>query len=494
MIHERRRITYALLLSLLIHTSLLSLTFRGQGLWPLWLAFPWQDRWIEAPDLRVTLVRVPSTAPEPGVAPIAEPSPQATVEKPLASGPTLTPYVSRAPAAVRLAPAPVSEANPTLEADSSTAAATRAATAEASLRADRSRNTAPPANPAPAVIALERIDEPTWVMPATPAMLAPVIAAAPSASIPETAVSTLPDVGDAARARIDQEVSEGAVKLGKLNPSKPEEQEQSDQLEAARQDAARQTAARAENARLEAERQEAARQAAALREAARKEAARQEAARQEAARQEARQEAARQEAARQETARQEAARQETARQEAARNEAARREAERQEAARVEAREAEARREERLRAIGRQLDEEAAQREATASGGTSRSLPPPWSLRRYRLFGRTDPNEEIILYAEAWERKIQLNTTLDMVLEAAKQPHTNPIVKVAIRSDGSVESVIFDLSSGVPALDDAIRRIVDSQKPYRVFPPSLAGQYDVIEIRRTWYFGTAIRFY
>ena len=494
MIHERRRITYALLLSLLIHTSLLSLTFRGQGLWPLWLAFPWQDRWIEAPDLRVTLVRVPSTAPEPGVAPIAEPSPQATVEKPLASGPTLTPYVSRAPAAVRLAPAPVSEANPTLEADSSTAAATRAATAEASLRADRSRNTAPPANPAPAVIALERIDEPTWVMPATPAMLAPVIAAAPSASIPETAVSTLPDVGDAARARIDQEVSEGAVKLGKLNPSKPEEQEQSDQLEAARQDAARQTAARAENARLEAERQEAARQAAALREAARKEAARQEAARQEAGRQEARQEAARQEAARQETARQEAARQETARQEAARNEAARREAERQEAARVEAREAEARREERLRAIGRQLDEEAAQREATASGGTSRSLPPPWSLRRYRLFGRTDPNEEIILYAEAWERKIQLNTTLDMVLEAAKQPHTNPIVKVAIRSDGSVESVIFDLSSGVPALDDAIRRIVDSQKPYRVFPPSLAGQYDVIEIRRTWYIGTAIRFY
>ena len=82
----------------------------------------------------------------------------------------------------------------------------------------------------------------------------------------------------------------------------------------------------------------------------------------------------------------------------------------------------------------------------------------------------------------------------MVLEAAKQPHTNPIVKVAIRSDGSVESVIFDLSSGVPALDDAIRRIVDSQKPYRVFPPSLAGQYDVIEIRRTWYFGAAIRFY
>jgi outer membrane biosynthesis protein TonB len=45
------------------------------------------------------------------------------------------------------------------------------------------------------------------------------------------------------------------------------------------------------------------------------------------------------------------------------------------------------------------------------------------------------------------------------------------VTVAIRSDGSVESVTFVLSSGVPAIDDAIRRIVDSQKPYQAFPPA-----------------------
>ena len=85
-------------------------------------------------------------------------------------------------------------------------------------------------------------------------------------------------------------------------------------------------------------------------------------------------------------------------------------------------------------------------------------------------------------------------TFDMVHEAAKQPHTDPIVKVAIRSDGSVESVTFVVSSGVAALDDAIQRVVDSQKPYRVFPPSLAREYDVIEIRRTWHFDTAIRLY
>jgi TonB family protein len=83
-------------------------------------------------------------------------------------------------------------------------------------------------------------------------------------------------------------------------------------------------------------------------------------------------------------------------------------------------------------------------------------------------------------------------TFDLVREAAKQPHTDPLVTVAIRSDGSVESVTIVQSSGVAALDDAIRRIVDSQKPYRVFPPGLASEFDVIEIRRTWHFDMAIR--
>ena len=86
----------------------------------------------------------------------------------------------------------------------------------------------------------------------------------------------------------------------------------------------------------------------------------------------------------------------------------------------------------------------------------------------------------------------MNMTIDMVREAAKQPHTHPLVTVAIRSDGSLESVTIVRSSGVGALDEAIRRVVDSQKPYQAFPPGLARDYDVIEIRRTWIFDVAIR--
>ncbi len=538
---EHKRLTYALLLSLLIHSFLLSLIFGGHGLWRPGFGFPWQDRRIEEPDLRVVVVAPQVTAPEPADTPVTEPSQQASVEQPVASAPALTPSASRPPTPRQTAPAIVAEANPRAAANARTEAATGAAPAQTPLHGDQPSDAAPPPIQAPAVIAVTRPDEPTWVVPVPPALPVPVIPPAPRISIPETAMPPLRDAGDQARARIDQGAEERAVELAKAVPSKQEGEQQTEQLEAAQRDAVRQEAARVENARMEAERQEAAQQEAARQEAARQEAARQEAARQEAARQEAarqerteeangrkqhsrkqhsrkqhnrkqhgrkqhsrkrhgrkrqRQEAARQEAAQQEAARQEAARQEAARQEAARQEAARQEAARQEAARQEAAQAENAREAKLRAIGRQLDEEAARRDAaTAAAGPSASLPLSLSsARRYRLWGRTDPNAELILYAEAWARKIQLNMTIDMVREAVKQPHTDPLVTVAIRSDGSVESVTFVLSSGVPAIDEAIRSIVDRQKPYQAFPPGLAREYDVIEIRRTWYFDVAIRLY
>jgi len=55
-------------------------------------------------------------------------------------------------------------------------------------------------------------------------------------------------------------------------------------------------------------------------------------------------------------------------------------------------------------------------------------------------------------------------------------------------------VTFVLSSGVPDIDESIRRIVQSHVPYQAFPPALAREYDVIEIRRTWYFDVAVRLY
>jgi TonB family protein len=120
---------------------------------------------------------------------------------------------------------------------------------------------------------------------------------------------------------------------------------------------------------------------------------------------------------------------------------------------------------------------------------------PYSLstaRRVRLWGHTHANAELAQYAQAWASRIHLNTPHGTAREIAGRPHRPPTVTVAVRSDGSVESVTFDVSSGVPQVDEAIRRIVEDQRPYTPFPPTLAREVDVIEIRRTWFFDVAVR--
>jgi outer membrane biosynthesis protein TonB len=505
---ERWRMASSLLLSLLFHGLLLSLTFGGQGLGLPGLSFPWQERRVEVPELRLVLVPAPVTRAVAAVNSVAGPAQQASIEPPVAGGRAPTPPASPAPLrgrALEIVPA----AKPKAEAMPERNAVAPAAPAKASTRPGESRHAVPAKIPKTAAIDVAPSGTPKLVVPTAPT--APdVITAAPSASSPETVMPAHRDPGDLARERIGQDVRERAAALAK----------QADQLEAARVEAAkreadlREEAARVETARMEAKREEAAQLAAARLEAERQETARQEvAARIEAARRAAaqleeesllatRQEAARVEAAR--TAQPEAQRQEPARQEKARPEAATPEAERQEPARQAAappevargeakKEEGERREARRRAIGRQLDEEAAQREAASNA--ARQLPLSLSTaRRARLWGRGDPNVELVQYAEGWARKIQFNTPVATVREVAKQPHSHPMVTVAIRSDGSVESVTFVVSSGVAQVDDAIRRIVQSHEHYQAFPPALAREYDVIEIRRTWHFNDAVGLY
>ena len=508
---DRRRLTYGLLFSLTLHVMLLHMVIVGQGFGLPGFSFPWQDRRTEVPDLHLILLPAP--------VPAAEPLASAGVEPPGDAEPGVMKLVD-------LAPSPSApQASPDQAGEAKTVAASSSATAISPLPVEppNEKSVLPPKSTED-LITMAKPHESTWTVPPAPEIPAPATA---------IAIPPLPNAAD-----VKQDTQREAEQL------EAERQEVAKQAaaqqEAARQEAIRQEAARAEAARVEAERQEAAKQAAAQQDAARQEAIRQEAVRADAARVEAerqaaaKQAAAQQEAARQETARQEAVRADAARveaerqeaakkaaaqqqvaQEAARAETARAEAERkeasrqeavrqaaaqQEAVRQEATRAEAarsaalqaeeeKRQEKLRAIGRQLNEEANRREAA-----QRQFPSASGARRGRLLGLTDSNAELILYAEAWSRKVTQNMTFDMVREAAKQPHTNPMVTVAIRSDGSVESVSFVVSSGVPDIDEAIRRIVYSQANYQAFSPGLAKDFDVIEIRRTWYFDMAIRLY
>lgn len=508
---ERRSFNGALLVSVLLHALLLSQLVGGEGQGLPGLVFPWQERRAVVPDIHLVLVPPPA----PPAAP-AEPSVAVDVQRAsIRSAPVEAPTQSQAPPAL---PAPRSKdravAQVAVPKPMQPIKATRHTVAEAvPVSASPPRAEVPdraplPPSPAPAVLTAEPSDVPAPVVPVAPEMQVSANAVEPSASSPDPASLAAREVAleaqrqEAARAeaaRLEVERQETARQAAA--------QLEAQRQDAQRQEAARQAAARAEAARLEAERQEAARQAAAKLDAQRQEAARQAAARAEAVRLEAeRQEAARQAAAQlaaqqQEAARQAAVRAETARLEAERQEAARQaaaqlEAQRQEAARAHAaqQEAAAKREAVLRAIGRQLDEENARRDAAANAARpSNTLPLSLSTaRRARLLGHTDPNADLVAYAQAWALKIQLNTLPDKVREVARRPHTPATVTVALRRDGSVESVTFVVSSGVAEIDDAIRRIVETQRPYPVFPPALAREFDVVEIRRTWYFDSAVR--
>ena len=509
---ERKPLTFALLLSLLIHGLLLSLTFSGQG-WGLpGLGFPWQDRRAEAPELRVVLMPARDSAAVQAPVSVQAPLPRASIEPRHAGRPTPEASVSTAsiagPTADVIVIVPETETEPVTEGD-------------ATMEFKPAPEAAPAPIPAlvtalvtaPTVVAVEPPSEAIWAVPPSAASAAsapaPVMAAAPGASSPESAPPVPAHAVDVTK---DQ-----AVERATANRLEQEAQGQAALLEAAkleseRKEAARRQTEQVEAQRLETERQQLARQVVAQQalarqqaqqaeivrlDAERQELARQEDTRQEAARQQAQQvETARREAAQQEVAHQQAQRVESTRLEVERQQLAREAAARQETARAEAAQDEARREASRRAMGRQLDEEAARREAASAAANlaSRRDPSSSGARRGRLFGRTDPNAELVLYAEAWARKIELNMTVDRIRDAAKRPHANPLVTVAIRSDGSVESVTFVLPSGVAEIDDAIRRIVESLLPYPAFSPGLAREYDVIEIRRSWVIDSAVRLY
>jgi membrane protein involved in colicin uptake len=119
---------------------------------------------------------------------------------------------------------------------------------------------------------------------------------------------------------------------------------------------------------------------------------------------------------------------------------------------------------------------------------------PERARRRTLIGRTDADIVAMMYAEKWRQKVEVNAAFDQLKQAKTGPYENPVVTVALRSDGSVESVTINRSSGLPDVDNAVRRIVMLLSPYDPFPGDLAMDVDVLEIRRVWSMDTALRLF
>ena len=131
---------------------------------------------------------------------------------------------------------------------------------------------------------------------------------------------------------------------------------------------------------------------------------------------------------------------------------------------------------------------------TEQAKPDKSLATPDNRRRRTIFGRTDRDVVAMMYAEGWRQKVELNAAIETLKAAKVAPYTNPVVTVALRSDGSVDSIVINQSSGVAEVDAAVRKIIQSLAPYAPFPRDLAAEYDVIEIRRIWSFDTAVRLF
>lgn len=112
--------------------------------------------------------------------------------------------------------------------------------------------------------------------------------------------------------------------------------------------------------------------------------------------------------------------------------------------------------------------------------------------RRAVVGFNERDLPLKMYVESWRQKIERNGALNYPRSWADAVRIDPLVSVAVRSDGTVEDVIIVSSSGRADMDEAVRRIVRVNARYSPFPPQIAERYDVIEIRRVWRFDDALK--
>ncbi|MGB9149862.1 MAG: TonB family protein [Burkholderiales bacterium] len=95
------------------------------------------------------------------------------------------------------------------------------------------------------------------------------------------------------------------------------------------------------------------------------------------------------------------------------------------------------------------------------------------------------------YVEDWREKIEKVGTENFP-DAAKQRklYGQLQMTVGIKSDGSIESIEMNKSSGHRILDAAAERILQLASPFKPFPPEIRKDTDVLHITRTWTFTRA----
>lgn len=106
----------------------------------------------------------------------------------------------------------------------------------------------------------------------------------------------------------------------------------------------------------------------------------------------------------------------------------------------------------------------------------------------KFIGARAKEYKYALYVESWRQKVEKVGNMNYP-EAAKnlKMYGQLQMTVSINSDGSIETIELNRSSGHKVLDEAAKRIVELGAPYARFPDEVRKEIDILSITRTWTF-------
>jgi len=93
-----------------------------------------------------------------------------------------------------------------------------------------------------------------------------------------------------------------------------------------------------------------------------------------------------------------------------------------------------------------------------------------------------------IYIDSWRRRVERVGTLNFPNQARRRGLSgNPVIEVALASDGQLADIKVRRSSGFPDLDQAALQILRLSAPFEPFSRDLAAHYDVLRFAYEWQF-------
>jgi protein TonB len=109
-------------------------------------------------------------------------------------------------------------------------------------------------------------------------------------------------------------------------------------------------------------------------------------------------------------------------------------------------------------------------------------------RRELLVTASTRSSEVAVYLDAWKRRIEQVGTLNFPNEARRSSLSgNPVIEVALASNGGLVRAAVRRTSGHPELDQAAIEILKLATPFEAFPAELARRHEVLRFAYEWQF-------